>query len=125
MHLSDLQITSQAPASGQMLAYLRKAVIFQPYASLDQVREILGQDDILELHLFNCEKEYRCISSESKRNQNGVIEHVAEFKYDTNTVYTERPFLESGGKITVLNHLSYDGNGMAAIDDYRLMMEEP
>lgn len=85
----------------------------------------MGPGPILELHLFDDKKEYRSITSESSRHKDGVIEHVADFAYDEDTVYKETPVLEKGGTITVLNHLSYDKNGMASIDDYRLTMEEP
>lgn len=121
----DLKLTDQAPRSGQMLVYLRNEVLFQPYTSLAQVQEIVGPGPILELHLFDDKKEYRSITSESSRHKDGVIEHVADFAYDEDTVYKETPILEKGGTITVLNHLSYDKNGMASIDDYRLTMEEP
>lgn len=145
------------------MAYTRKQVIFQKYNSLEGLDSVLYEKrvpdvqeneprskDILELHLFDKEKEYRIIASESKRKDIMVpglsaIEHIADFS-DKETagnktadskltwgVYKERIQLEPAfmksengikdGYITVLNHVSYQEDGMARVDDYRLVME--
>lgn len=63
-----------------MLAYTRKKVIFQPYADPDEVKQILADEQILELHLFDRDREYRAIASRSPRFQDGVIETIADFE---------------------------------------------
>ena len=84
--------------------------------------------------MFNDQKEYRAIATRSVRYSDGFIEHVADFGFDETDrvnesghlfgdVYKEECVLEKGnGKVIVLNHISFDENGMLLIDDYRLMM---
>lgn len=154
MHWSDLQYIKDKkniPPKGQMLAYTRKKVIFHGYESLEDVAMELAEEDLLELHLFDSEREYRSVSTISRRFPGGVIETLADFPNPENeqdvhsdpeggkdkrlaidTVYSEQILLdtEQGSNsgtaectITVLNHIQYDPkNGMASIDNYRLKM---
>lgn len=125
MTLQDLKKLEQAPVQGQMLAYTRQEVIFQPYEGREKVTEVLGNSELLELHLFDEQKEYRCLASRSSRFPSGVIETVVDFpENDKWTVYREDVLLEnSQEEITVLNHIAYnDENGMAYVDNYRLKM---
>lgn len=125
MHYDNLKRSSEAPACGQMLAYTRERVIFQPYVSLDEVRQILADKRLLELHLFDEDREYRAIASRSPRFENGVIETVVDFLSDkVNEIYEDTVALQEkfGLAITVLNHIYYDEYGMAYIDNYRLRM---
>ncbi len=128
MRYTDLTRVAEAPECGHMLAYTRKKVIFQPYGNLEEVREVLANTELLELHLFDGQKEYRSIASRSLRFEGGRIEAVAQFPADRESdVYKETVMLEKefGAKITVLNHIHYDeSNGMADIDNYRLRMGE-
>lgn len=125
MYYRDLKKISEAPDCGQMLAYTRKQVIFQSYANQDEVKQRLADEQILELHLFDRDIEYRAIASRSMRFKGGVIETIVDFPADCeeetyeDTVALEKEF---GLAITVLNHIHYDENGMANIDNYRLRM---
>lgn len=115
--------TGDAPDKGWMLVYFRDEVLFKRYSSKEYVKNALGDRDILEIHLFDDETEYRAISSESSRFKRGVIEHVARFKNDAD-VYAAKslPVADTDGvnSITVLNHLDYNEWGMSFVDDYRL-----
>lgn len=123
MTWEKLNHTNEAPTSGMMLVYLRKKILFEGYQSLDDIASILAGHEILEIHLFDQSKEYRAVLSESPRFKEGFIEHTAKFNLsDETSFYAENMLLEDGGMITVLNHISYDDNGMAYIDDYRLKM---
>lgn len=126
MHYIDLKRVTEAPKRGQMLAYTRTQVIFQSYADLDEVKQILEDAEILELHLFDDGKEYRSIASRSPRFKDGVIETVVNGEADNeNNIYSETVASEEeyGTAITVLNHIHYDEkSGMADIDNYRLKM---
>ena len=127
MKISELKQITSAPQSGYILGYLSKEVVFEPYHSLDEVTHRFKDEDLLELHLFNDEKEYRTIQSRSIRyeKQNGIIEYISDFDVSDNTVFCEDVLLERGGSICVLNHIAYDSsNGMAVIDDSRLVMQE-
>lgn len=150
MIYQDLKRSNEAPESGQLLAYTRKKVYFQPYGSLSEVELLLQNEMLLELHLFDQDKEYRAIVTRSRRfkdsnteastkdghRTHGIIETIADFsEEDTASIYKERArlfqknFLEEQASdntnskvITVLNHISYGENGMAYVDNYRLQM---
>lgn len=134
MLISKLERIEEAPAAGRLLAYTRKRVFFRDYTSLDEVRQILAADEILEIHLFDDDKEYRALATESARYPKSVIEHVAEFvpgEKDAGVepthlygdVYLEECQLErEEGTMLVMNRIDYDKNGMIRIDDYRLVM---
>lgn len=134
--------TERAPEKGQLLAYIRREkLIFLPYEDLGEVDKLLSGKELLEVHLFDRIKEYRAITSRSRRfmrkeseaeqdpaesarqNSVGIIEYLADFPDDEDTVYKETIRLEKGqGTITVLNHITYNESGMAAVDDFRLCM---
>lgn len=125
MTLQDLKKLESAPAQGQMLVYTRQEVIFKKYEGREELSEVLGDKELLELHLFDEQKEYRSVASRSRRFPSGVIETVADFpEEDKWTVFKESVLLEdSQEQITVLNHIAYnEENGMAYVDDYRLKM---
>lgn len=119
-----------APKQGQLLIYARDKVMFQGYTSLEQVEKLCEGKEILEVHLFDREKEYRALSSTGSRAKrtSGVIEYTACFPYDKENVFMEKQILEMearGSKtasIIVLNHISYNESGLASVDDYRMMM---
>ncbi len=121
MKKCDLKRINEAPVKGTRLIYTRKErFIFDDYMSLDGCINDIADQDLLEIHLFDNDKEYRAVTSESSRSENGVREWVSDFKEDA-SIYKETCLLEDGGKITVLNHVAYDdNNGMASIDDYRI-----
>ncbi|HIZ60863.1 MAG TPA: hypothetical protein H9967_09190 [Candidatus Dorea faecipullorum] len=136
MTYQDLKRVNEAPKSGQLLAYTRKEVYFQPYDSLAEAEGLLQEKTLLELHLFDNDKEYRAIVTRSKRFPDGMIETIADFsEEDASEVYRENAQLlkEDSRKtqvsgstkpkvITVLNHISYEETGMAYVDNYRLQM---
>jgi len=109
----------KAPKCGNVLAYLRKEVVLEKYNSEDELKSILGNSEILELHLFDNDKELRCLMSESKRFP-GLIAYLEDIKEDPDNTYKEDCFLDNGDKLTVLNHIVFDESGMASIDSYRL-----
>lgn len=121
--LEQLEKWNEAPDKGQLLIYTRETVLFHKYPSKTFVLELLEGQEILEMHLFDNQKEYRCILSRSKRWENGVIETIANFPIEKENVYKEEILLENTKeKMMVYNHIQYDENGMATIDNYRLAM---
>ncbi len=122
MTVRDLRRINEAPNQGTYLIYTRKKVLFGEYTSVYEAIGEADKDEILEVHLFDSASEYRAITSESRRRDEGVVEYIADFADERDSVYRENCMLESGGYITVLNHITYDkDNGMAVIDDYRLI----
>lgn len=120
---------AEAPEQGWLLIYTRKKVVMEPYASVQErdrrVNQMVGEE-ILELHLFDREKEYRCLKTRSRRHPNGWIETVSDFPDDSEHVYSESVLLTepwSEFTMTVLNHHNYDANGIGYMDNYRLYVE--
>ena len=130
--IQNSELFKEAPDSGHYLIYTGNKVEFKSYSSIAGFFSSIDDEcDILEIHLFNQEKEYRAIASESAvYNKHQFVEHVAKFPDGKEDVYSETCYLENGGKITVLNHIGYgkdsDGNenGMIFVDDYRLKNTE-
>ncbi len=124
-------IEKNAPDNGYVLAYTRKKLILKIYSDRDSLERIFEGEysDILEIHLFNSDSEYRILSSESSRYESEFVAHLAEFASDTDETYIQDVFLDLNkeesrelhkDKIKVLNHIAYTSDGMAFIDDYRL-----
>jgi len=107
-----------------MLLYTRRSVLFQEYADKTEVGKNLADQELLEVHMFDREKEYRAIATRSPRFPRGIIETVADFpENEEDAIYRESVLLEKGeGVITVLNHIVYDKKGMASMDNYRMKM---
>lgn len=126
MEWEKLARVQEAPEQGWMLAYFRKEILLDKYSSREDVRKHIENRELLELHLFDPHKEYRAISSQSRRYPAGVVEAIADFKLDQDATYVEECYLEAkfGKKIRICNHLNYDENGMLEIDNYRLVLEE-
>ena len=123
MRTEQLKRFEEAPEKGQLLAYTRKKVLFQAYDGKESVKQLLAGEDLLELHLFDGQKEYRSIVSESSRYETGIIECVEDFPEDEESVYREECVTDDGkGSLIVLNHIRYDESGMAQADTYRLVM---
>lgn len=113
---------TQAPKKGQMLLYTRTQVIFEPYNDLAEVADIFNQNEVLELHLFDYEREYRLVKTRSKRVENGYIEAVI-IKDDNIDTYEEIVNVDNHQKMKVINMIHYGDTGMISIDNYRLAME--
>ena len=132
MLIANLKKMEDAPQKGTVLAYFRSKIMMEPYADRLALKNALMEEErsgeeLLEMHLFDETKEYRCIRSESRGFPDGVIEYVSDFSHqDMDNVFAETVLLENGdGKMTVWNHIRYDEqNGMASLDDYRLSMEK-
>ena len=134
--INDL-IDKNAPDTGYVLAYTRRSLIFKIYSDKSQLEDIFKrklegeEDEILEVHLFDANCEYRILSSESSRYEKGFVDHLADFSSSTDETYVQDIFLElkeesrkiTKDKIKVLNHIAYTSEGMAFIDDYRLCLD--
>lgn len=127
MKIDELNLRESAPSKGQMLVYTRQNVEFKSYNSLDEVEKGFIDSELLEIHLFDDEKEYRAISSTSYRfKEKGFIECVvSDEKHIGDEVYMESVVTENEYNnipITVINYVTFDERGMAKINDYRLKM---
>lgn len=114
-----------APKTGIVYALLKRDYIFEQYSG-EIVEKICSMaEDLLELHIFDETKEYRVIKS-----NRGDIEVLVDDSYSCDDKYTEKVFISKNGpdqsdgfndndKISVVNYLKYDDNGMVKIANYR------
>lgn len=124
MRVDELKtLNTCAPTKGTALVYTRDKVQMFDYYDLSQVKEEYKNDDLVEIHLFDREKEYRAVKSVSRRYKGAVVA-VLDFPNDEN-VYEEKTELIDGEYcLTILNHISYDQDGLLSIDMYRLVKGE-
>lgn len=137
----NLKQINSAPPAGHVLAYFRKSgLFFERYDVLEPMIAKLNDkmtkpenNMLLELHMFNESMEYRCVTTEAKSRTSDYIEYLATFEEEEDSVYAEVVELDDKvvklekqitGRLVVLNHITYQENGMAVIDDYRLQMKE-
>lgn len=142
MQINNLKILNDAPEYGCALVYTRREKPnFKEYSSIEQIKQEFANKEILEIHLFNSEKEYRAISSTSHKHAGrGCVECiVTDEEYgivrdngniiskDSNyKVYEETTKIsqdcEMEGWLKVCNYVAFDDRGMSQVVDYRLIM---
>lgn len=112
--IKELDKFSSAPKVGSYLIYTRKEVKYGDYNNLSFLDKYQS-DEILELHLFDENKEYRVISSRA----NGPIESILEDSNDciVDKISLEKPY---GGSVNLISYIEYDDNGIARVNNYRL-----
>lgn len=118
----------KAPEKGMMYALYIDKVVYEPYISRPSITEEKG---LLELHLFDEEKEYRFIK---RRNQKPIEEVISDElvlgkKATKENSYEEEIFTlkdkmekleDTTHRIKVVNYISYDENDLLTIENYRL-----
>lgn len=117
----------KAPEKGMMYALYIDRVVYEPYTSIPSIEE----KDLLEVHLFDEEKEYRFIK---RRNQKPIDEVISDElvlgkKATKENSYEEEIFTlkdkmekleDTTHRIKVVNYISYDENDLLTIENYRL-----
>ncbi len=93
------------------------------YKTYNSLQDIINQenwtDGLLELHLFDKEKEYRYI-----QKRNGFISIIIDdskknFSYDD--IYEEHIYVTgSKQKVAVVNYITFDEDDLLQIENYRL-----
>lgn len=116
---------TKAPQKGILLAYFRTKVIFDTYEIVE--KEIKSSkygavqgEKLLELHLFNSEKEYRAVLSGGNKYIQTEICRESDGDTIEEEMYLSEKFQKFGDKLKVVNLLSYDDSGMIRIENYRL-----
>lgn len=112
----------KAPKEGLVLAYFRNCVKFQLYRDnqLEKDGKILGEDkdELLELHMFDENVEFRAVKSRSQKKYipNNILNNNNQDKIEEIVLLEQK----SPNKIRVVNYLGYDEYGMAKITGYQL-----
>ena len=114
----------EVPENGYVIAYFRQGVCFQKMDDEIHVQIENRLSELLELHVFDSEKEYRLV----RRQAGGFIEAIVtdqdgEGKIresKTEKVLVESRFQQVMKHLRVVNYIDYDESGMLSINDYRV-----
>ena len=116
-----------APERGMMYALYADRVIYKPYQKEQLDSEEVLMKDLLELHLFDDEKEYRyikkrkgnvevCVDDESVSYDDKYMERIYTLEKEA-----EKPEKQAKSSfVEVVNYITYDENDLMAITNYRL-----
>lgn len=109
------------PASGYVLAYFRKCIVFERYSDASCIEKILTDNQqLLELHAFDDDKEYRYVLKDNGEALEHVIEDEAGRDTKVELVKVEESLSSVMSSLKVVNYIDYDENGMISINNYRL-----
>lgn len=127
MDIRNLQQIDKAPHSGYMLLYTRQDVIFEKeyraikttshriyQNSAKDAIECVVSDDEVEIEVKAQAKKVKNDDDKKENDESNVVD-----------IYTEDILLDNDfntimDKITVINYIIYDNNGMAEMYNYRL-----
>lgn len=115
------EIVKRAPEKGRMLVYFQKKILDERYQSREELERKINEESsmILEIHLFDRSQEVRAIWS---RRVEAYIYRCASQDQEKDCTETMSEQMDTKkGAMTVVNRLSYDGNGMIKIRDFRLI----
>lgn len=116
---------NEAPQRGTIYATFIDKMVYKKYASLDEIKDLLTADNLLEMHLFDKEKELRFI----KTRDEGILQYFVPGNMEYDDVYEEELYVSGANidkqdqlseKIKVINYIKYDENDMLHIINYRL-----
>lgn len=118
----------KAPEYGTMYAIYIDKVLYELYTREQLLEKENLEVNLLELHLFDKEKEYRYIKKRKGYIETEISDETVELndkddKYEE-TIFTlkknqEKPD-ENHGEVRVINYIKYDENDLLTIQDYRL-----
>lgn len=119
----------KAPEHGTKYAIYIGKVVYEPYTREELLKDADLEVNLLELHLFDKEKEYRYIKKRKGYIETEISDETVELddkddKYEE-TIFTlkknqEKPD-ENHGEVRVINYIKYDENDLLTIQDYRLV----
>ena len=130
-----LEFKANAPEKGIVYALLRNQVVFKGYESLEEVEQLAADGKLLELHLFDGEKEFRRVRTRMDGFLDTVItdETEKEKAGDAFDTYEESVFVlgadvdqsaDFKNKVIVVNYITYNEDDMITISNYRLKEAE-
>ena len=118
-----------APEKGVMYALYTDRMVYKSYSKEELPDEVTLTKGLLELHLFDENKEYRYINK--RKGQIEVCIEDAKVKHDDiyeETIFTLNPAQgeehisadKAQNKVGVVNYITYDENDLMFISNYRL-----
>lgn len=109
----------KAPKEGYALACFRQEVLFQKLEP-GVVRQISeNRDMLLELHVFDKEREYRLMRCGTGEFIETVVSDENGIEKKEETVQVESRFEGLMRYLRIVNYIDYDENGMLSIRNYR------
>ncbi len=117
---------SKAPERGIVYALFRDRVIFEKYSIENLEKSRFEGNNLLELHLFDEDTEYRMIRTRMNGCQEMVISDkkiVAEDSYVEEILLTGKDADSQENlvdTVKVVNYINYDENDLLRISGYRL-----
>ena len=113
-----------APEKGIMYALYIDRMVFQEYTKDQLLKDAYLEDKLLEMHLFDENKEYRYIKSRLKD-----IECVIDDSIEHDDIYVESTYIQynldeevtsSSNRVNVVNYIQYNADDLLTITNYRL-----
>lgn len=114
----------KAPKDGYALAYFRQNILFRKLEP--EVRQQISeqQENLLELHVFDSEQEYRLIKCETGEFIEAMVSDEAAEDKKVETVQVEDRYQGLMKHLQVVNYINYDESGMLSINNYRFALAE-
>lgn len=124
-----------APKQGILYLSTRKKIIIKRYTDLESTKEEIKKEpleDILEIHLFDQESEYRLIRSLKAPDgiESRVSDNIVSSSNEDSFVWEEEIFTDLPQnravpeddipKVAIVNYLKYDDNDLLEVINYRL-----
>ena len=113
-----------APEKGIMYALYIDRMVFQEYTKDQLTKDAYLEDKLLEMHLFDENKEHRYIKS--RLNE---IECVIDDSIEHEDKYVETTYIQSNldeevtsssNRVNVVNYIQYNDEDLLTITNYRL-----
>ena len=110
---------NKTPEDGYVLAYFRQEVIFQKSDPALRQKIEEQQENLMELHVFDSEREYRLMRCETGDFIEAVVSDEAAAEKKEETVKIDGRFEALMPCLRVINYIDYDENGMLSVSNYR------
>lgn len=119
----------RAPEAGTMYAMFIDKIVYQKYKKSELVSVDLDEKKLLELHLFDKEKEYRVVRTRG----HGLQEYEITDDCGHDDCYEEKIYVSGRNvdrqddlkeQVTVVNYITYDKNDLLHVGNYRLKEAE-
>ena len=113
-----------APEKGIMYALYIDRMVFQEYTKDQLLKDAYLEDKLLEMHLFDENKEYRYIKSRLKDIECAIDDSIEHYDIYVESTYIQSNLDEevtsSSNRVNVVNYIQYNDEDLLTITNYRL-----
>lgn len=108
----------KAPEKGIIYALYTDRVVFDRYEKENLPNDAVLQNNLLELHLFDQNREYRFVRSRRGNIEAEIFDELSSScEQYIESVFTDHEKIPT---VEVVNYISYDENDLMMINNYRL-----